>query len=184
MPLRASLTVSICPLMLLKNFLLPSSPSSPPRPSAAVWKTLRKHERWEELEYVKQKISSPQNIQTYLNRGGVGLIPEGCVGCRLHWRYHPFCLLFQEIYLKLQINDKDWRGFQHFNSIKSITNNTGHRSQVMLPSTGWWTCSASHKCWTCYTCKPAGLLLAQNPLQKLGKKERKNRELKQHLKSF
>ena len=127
---------------------------------------------------VKENISSVQNIQTYLNRGGVGLIPEGCVGCRLHWRYHPFCLLFfQEISLKLQINDEDWRGFQHFNSIKSITNNTGHISQILLPSTGWWTCSASHKCWTCYTCKPAGLLLGQNPLQKLGKKEGKNREL-------
>ena len=93
--------------------------------------------RWEELVYVKQNISSPQNIKTYLNRGGVGLIPEGCVGCRLHWRYHPFRLLFQEIYLKLQINDEDWTGFQHFNSFKSITNNTGHRSQVLLPSTGW-----------------------------------------------
>ena len=177
MPLRASLTVSICPLMLLKNFLLPSSPSSPLRPSAAVWKTLRKHERWEELVCVRQNISSAQNIQTYLNRGGVGLTPEDCVGCQLHWRYHPFCLFFQEISLKLQINDEDWRGFQHFNSTKSITNNTGKRSQVLLPSTGWWTCSASHKCWTCYTCKPAGLLLGQNPLQKLGKKEGKNREL-------
>ena len=38
--LRASLTVSIWPFMLLKNFLFPSSPSSPLRPSAAVWKTL------------------------------------------------------------------------------------------------------------------------------------------------
>ena len=38
--LRASLTVSIWLFMLLKNFLLPSSPSSPLRPSAAVWKTL------------------------------------------------------------------------------------------------------------------------------------------------
>ena len=100
--LRASLTVSIWPLMLLKNFLFPSSPSSPMRPSAAVWKTLN-------VESKLTRFGSWGQV-TCWNHAGAGWVLGGYVVCLQHLKNHPFslntfCPQDTGEYLKLTIFD-------------------------------------------------------------------------------
>ena len=117
--LRASLTVSIWPLMLLKNFLFPSSPSSPLRPSAAVWKTL-------DIES-KFKVIWLRTRLTCWNHAGAGWVLGGCVVCLRHLKNRPFPLntfcpqkyrrISEVVVLQKRTIKWMWRGSRRFNTI-------------------------------------------------------------------